>query len=44
MSKTRKGVPKTEEHKQSMRDSWHRRKQRELNAQETNTQTNTSTV
>jgi hypothetical protein len=38
------GVPKSEEHKQSMRDSWHRRKQKELNAQETNTETNTSTV
>jgi hypothetical protein len=38
------GVPKSEEHKQSMRDSWSRRKQKELNAQETNTQTNTSTI
>ncbi len=38
------GVPKSEEHKQSMRDSWHRRKQKELNAQETNTQTNSSTI
>jgi hypothetical protein len=38
------GVPKTEQHKQSMRESWHRRKQKELNAQETNTQTDSSTI
>ena len=44
MSLAKLGVPKTEQHKHSMRDSWHRRKQKELNAQETNTETNTSTV
>lgn len=39
MSLAKIGVPKTPEHKQSMRESWHRRKQRELNEQTNSTST-----